>query len=304
MHIFIIDPKYVMARISESAFRAHGWRSTVIQDYAAAISQIMHDVPDAIVVQGDGVSGGTAHLCQRFKNNALTAGIPIVHIEEAIPTPWLVTGVQADAVLQMPWDPDELIQQIEMIVPMNSGSEELDDLTSFPRRRAAMSEITKRLMAQEQFAIGQFALRQIDSYRQDYGRMGVDQFAVVVSSLLRRHDSGFNPASFGYLDDGTFVVIGDSPQVIEIVSNAARDFEVLVPSFYDNSGMFGAETGQADGPSTWVAVHGGVFEVEPGKYDNLLQIGYALSDVLDWGERALIHVGSEGQEVGASNMAA
>jgi DNA-binding response OmpR family regulator len=304
MHIFIIDPKYVMARISETAFRANGWRSTVIQDYAAAIGQIMHDVPDAIVVQGDGVSGATAHLCQRFKSNALTAGIPIVHIEEAIPTPWLVTGVPADAVLQMPWDPEELIQQIEMIVPMNAGTDDLDDLTNLPRRRAALGDIAKRLVAQERFAIGRLTLRQIDSYRQNYGRMGLDQFAVVLSSLLRRNDNGFTPASFGYLDEGNFIVVGDFAQVTEIISNVEREFEVLVPSFYDSGGMFGAETSQADGPATWVGVHGAVFEVEPGQYDNLLQMGYALSDVLELGELGLFHRAHQGQDLNSSNLAA
>ncbi len=304
MHIFIIDPKYVMARISESAFRAHGWRSTVIQDYTAAISQIMQDVPDAIVVQGDGVSGGAAHLCQRFKSNTLTAGVPVVHIEEAIPTPWLVTGVPADAVLQMPWDPDELIQQIEMIVPMNSSGDEVDDLTSLPRRRAVMSEIGRRLDIREEFAIGHVMLRQIDAYRQDYGRMGVDQFAAVVSSLLRRHDAGFSPASFGYLDEGSFIVIGDERQVTEIMANSASDFEVLVPAFYDNTGMFGAVTSQTDGPSTWVGLHGGLVHVKAGGYDNLLQIGYALSDVVEWGECFLLGSGIAGQEAASANLAA
>ena len=56
-------------------------------------------------------------------------------------------------------------------------------------------------------------------------------------------------------------MIGDERQVTEIVANSARDFEVLAPAFYDNSGMFGAETNQADGPSTWVGIHGGLIRV-------------------------------------------
>jgi DNA-binding response OmpR family regulator len=288
MHVYVIDPKYVMARISETACRGQGWRTTVIQDYASALSQIVVDVPDAIVVQGDGVTGAAAHLCQRIKSNAFTAGIPIVHIEEAVPTPWLVTGVPADAVLQMPWDPDELIGQIEMIVPMNAGTDEFDDLTSFSRRRNMMGELTRLMMAQDTFTIGHLSLRQFDSYRQEYGRMGLDQLVVLAGSLLKRHDSGPEPVRFGYLDEGSFVVVGSNERVEETVSNTVRDFELLIPSFYDNSGMFGEETGQADGPTTWVGIHGGLFLAEPGKFDNLLQIGYALTDLLDRGEDPLL----------------
>jgi DNA-binding response OmpR family regulator len=287
MHVYVIDPKYVMARISETACRGQGWRTTVIQDYASALSQLVVDVPDAIVVQGDGVTGAAAHLCQRIKSNAFTAGIPIVHIEEAVPTPWLVTGVPADAVLQMPWDPDELIQQIEMIVPMNAGTDEFDDLTSFSRRRKMMSELTRLMMAQENFAIGHLTLRQLDSYRQEYGRMGLDQLVLLAGSLLRRYDSGSDPINFSYLDEGCFVVVGSVEQIEESISNTVRDFERLIPSFYDDAGMFGEETAQVDGPSTWVGVHGGLFSAESGKYDNLLQIGYALADLLDRGADAL-----------------
>jgi hypothetical protein len=167
-----------------------------------------------------------------------------------------------------------------------------------------MSEISRRLDSREEFAIAHVSLRQIDAYRQDYGRMGVDQFAVVVSSLLRRHDAGFAPASFGYLDDGSFIVIGDEPQVTEIMANSARDFEVLAPAFYDNTGMFGAETTQADGPSTWVGVHGGLIRAKAGGYDNLLQIGYALSDVVEWGESFFFGNGFAGQETASTNLAA
>jgi hypothetical protein len=304
MHVYIIDPKYVMARISETACRGQGWRTTVIQDYASALSQIVLDVPDAIVVQGDGVTGAAAHLCQRIKNNAFTAGIPIVHIEEALPAPWLVTGVPADAVLQMPWDPDELIQQIEMIVPMTAGTDGVDDLTGFPRRRAAMGDFNRFLMEQKQFAVGHVTLRQFDSYRQEYGRMGMDQLVVLAAALLRRHEAGPNPIKFGYFDEGGFVVVGSAPAVEEVISIMVRDFEVLIPSFYDNSGMFGEETVIADGPSTWVGVQGGQISVEPGKFDNLLQIGYALTDLLDRGADALQLNCAPGQTTAATEVAA
>jgi DNA-binding response OmpR family regulator len=305
MHVYVIDPKYVMARISETACRGQGWRTTVIQDYASSLSQIVMDVPDAIVVQGDGITGAAAHLCQRIKSNAFTAGIPIVHIEEALPTPWLVTGVPADAVLQMPWDPDELIQQIEMIVPMNAGTDEFDDLTSFSRRRNAMSELTRLMMAQEEFSIGLLTLRQLDAYRQEYGRMGLDQLVVLAGALLRRNDSGSDTISFGYLDEACFVVVGSAERVEVTISNTVRDFELLIPSFYDNAGMFGEETEQADGPTSWVGIHGGVFSAEAGKFDNLLQIGYALTDLLDRGADALLVGFASGQvELPASVAAA
>ena len=57
--------------MAESAFRARGWKSTVTADRWGAFTGALKRVPDMVVLHGDGVTGQTVHLCQRFKHTPL-----------------------------------------------------------------------------------------------------------------------------------------------------------------------------------------------------------------------------------------
>ena len=89
MDILVVDPDEAIAPDAEGAFKPKGWRSTAAKDrgpaFAAAFAAALDAVPDAIVIHSDGRAGETTHLCQRLKQNPLTAGIPVVLVEEAAP---------------------------------------------------------------------------------------------------------------------------------------------------------------------------------------------------------------------------
>jgi len=287
MNILVVDPKSQLGPRIEPVFRVRNWRCTVVSGMSRAIVAVTRDTPDVVVIHGDGSHGEAAHLCQRFKKNALIAGMPLILIEDATPPAWLLAGLPADAILQTPWESEELIQHIEALVPVNTGSGSLDDLTNFPRRRAAIDDMSRRLLAKELFSVGVLSLKEADAYRQDYGRTGIDQFVVLVSVLLRRHTSGSNPVAIGYLEEGTFLIVGASSTVHEIVAQATRDFDALVPAYYEMDTLFGKDEDHEVGPQTWIGLQGAVCLVEPDRYDNILQIGFMLSDTIMTGQEAI-----------------
>jgi DNA-binding response OmpR family regulator len=287
MNILVVDPKKLLGPRAEPVLRARNWRCMVVPSAAKAIAAVMQDAPDAVVIHGDGAAGEAAHLCQRFKQNVLTAGMPLIVAEDATPPAWVLSGLPADAILQSPWGSEELLHHIEALVPVNTGSGTLDDLTNFPRRRSAIDEIARRLLARELFGVGTLRLRETDAYRQDYGRIGFDQFVVLVSVLLRRHANGANPVSISYLDEGTFLVIGQTATVHDIVAQTVRDFDALVPAYYDMDTLFGRDEGHDVGPATWTGLEGAVTLVEPDRFDNVMQIGFVLSNSLASGSDLL-----------------
>lgn len=303
MNILIVDSTSTVVPAAEAVFRAKGWRPTVVRDLGRALTEVLRDVPDAIVVHGDGPNGSAAHLCQQFKQNGLTSGVPLILVEDAPPPAWLLAGMPADAVVQAPWEPIELVHQMEMLAPNPGGSGLLDDLTNFPRRRSILDEISRRMVARELFAVGLLALRETDAYRQDYGRMGLDQFVVLVSVLLRRHNTASSPISIGYLDEGSFVIVGAPSTVHQIVAQTVRDFDGLVPAYYEMDTLFGPAEDHEVGPPTWIGLHGAVWLIEPEKFDNILQVGFLLADTLATSHDALVQAGST-PEPATGNLAA
>jgi GGDEF domain-containing protein len=304
MNILIVDPENAVTPKAEPLLRQRNWTCLSTTDRGKAVALAAQDMPDVIVIHGDGASGEAAHLCQRFKANALTSGIPLILVEDSPPPAWLLAGMPADAVTQAPWEPDELVHHLQALLPVNTGSGTLDDLTNFPRRRSIMDDIARRILARELFGIGVLSLREADAYRQDYGRTGLDQFVVLVSVLLRRHAAGSNPVSIGYLEEGTFLIVGSSSTVHEIVASTTRDFDSLVPAYYEMDTLFGTPDDHDIGPRTWIGLHGCVCLVEPDRFDNFLQIGVVLADTVTAGHEALSISSARADEPMATGMAA
>jgi DNA-binding response OmpR family regulator len=287
MNLLIIDATSSVDAVLAPHSQERGWSQMTLTSTADINATISEQPPDLVVVHGDGAGGEAAHICQLLKQNVLTAGIPIILFEDSPPPAWMLAGLPADAILQAPWDIDEFFHQVSILIPSQEGTATLDDLTNFPRRGAVIEDMRRRVVARELFGVGILNLREADAYRQDFGRSGLDQFVVLVSVLLRRHASRSVPISVGHLDDGNFLVLGPSSTVQEVIAQTTYEFDSLVPAYYEMDTLFGADDSHDVGPSTWIALQGGVCLVEPGGYENIWQIGYKLSDTLQMGADAL-----------------
>jgi GGDEF domain-containing protein len=287
MNLLIIDATNSVDAVLAPHCSERSWTVKCVANPHDLYTAIADTPPDMVIVHGDGAGGEAAHTCQRLKQNVLTAGIPIVLFEDASPPAWMLAGLPADAILQAPWDVDEFFHQVSILIPGQEGTATLDDLTNFPRRTSVIEDMQRRVVGRELFGVGILNLREADAYRQDFGRSGLDQFVVLVSVLLRRHAAGSVPISVGHLDDGNFLVLGPSTTVQEVIAQTTYEFDSLVPAYYEMDTLFGADDSHDVGPSTWIALQGGVCLVEPGGYENIWQIGYKLADTLTSGAEAL-----------------
>jgi DNA-binding response OmpR family regulator len=287
MNVLIVDQVGTVHKVLAPALTERKRRVDHARHVYEINDLIMDHPPDLIVVHGDGPHGEAAHLCQRFKNNVLTSGIPIVLVEDAPPPAWMLAGLPADAILQAPWETDEFFHHVEVLLPSHTTTRSLDDLTNFPRRASMIDEMQRRMLAREMFGVGVLNLREADAYRQDFGRSGLDQFVVLVSVLLRRHAAASTPISVGHLDNGDFLVIGPNSAVQDVIAQTTYEFDALVPAYYEMDTLFGADDSHHAGPSTWIALQGALCLVEPDGFENIWQIGYKLSDTLATGSEAI-----------------
>ena len=287
MNALIVDSRNTVHATLEPSLTGKQWQVAHARHIHQVNELIMEAARGLIVAPGDGAGGEAAHICQRFKQNVLTAGIPIILIEDAPPPAWMLAGLPADAILQAPWGAEEFLHHVESLLPGQSSTSSFDDLTNFPRRSSMIDEMQRRVVARELFGVGVLNLREADAYRQDFGRSGLDQFVVLVSVLLRRHAAASTPISVGHLDNGNFLVIGPNSAVQEVISQTTYEFDSLVPAYYEMDTLFGADESRDIGPSTWIALQGALCIVEPDGYENIWQIGFRLSDTLATGADAL-----------------
>gem|GEM_PF-1370719 len=282
MQILVVDPRHEIAPVAEPLFASNGWTTSVIDSRTRAFAQALAETPDVVVIQGDGARGETAHLCQRFKHNPLTAGIPLLLVEDGIPPAWVLPNMPVDAVAAAPCDPTELVHQVQMLLP-DTGSQPLDDLTNFPRRRSILDELERRMVSRDLFAAGLLTLKASHDYELDLGRTSLDQFVVLLSVLLRRNATATATVSIGHLSNDSFLLLGPPAMIHQILATTTRDFEALVPAFYEMDALFD-ENEEVVGAPKWIAAQGALTLVEPGRFENTLQVGFALAEYLRAGQ--------------------
>jgi len=146
MNALIVDPMNTVEAVLSPVLTARGWKVEHARHVHEIFDLIIKHPPDLIVVHGDGAGGEAAHICQRFKQNVLTAGIPIILVEDSPPPAWMIAGLPADAILQAPWESEEFFHHVEVLLPGQSVTSSLDDLTNFPRRASVIDEMHRRVM--------------------------------------------------------------------------------------------------------------------------------------------------------------
>ena len=141
MNALIVDSSDTVEAVLSPALSARQWHVDHARYIHEVNNLIMVHPPDLIVVHGDGAGGEAAHICQRFKQNVLTAGIPIILVEDSPPPAWMLAGLPADAILQAPWETEEFFHHVEVLLPGQTVTTSLDDLTNFPRRASMIDEM-------------------------------------------------------------------------------------------------------------------------------------------------------------------
>ena len=154
MNALIVDPMNTVDAVLAPVLTERKWHVSHAQHVHEINDLIMNHPPDLIIVHGDGPAGDAAHICQRFKQNVLTAGIPIILVEDSPPPAWMLAGIPADAILQAPWETDEFFHQVDILLPAQTSTSTLDDLTNFPRRPSVIAEMQRRVLARELFGVG------------------------------------------------------------------------------------------------------------------------------------------------------
>lgn len=287
MNVLVVDPSAVVGSALRAVLDERGWTMSEVRELAQVVGAFVGNAPDLIVVHADGRPGEAAHTCQWFKQNALAVCVPILLVGETPPSAWQLAGLPVDATLATRWDCDELLHRIELLRFGQQGTGLLDDLTNLPRRRSMVDDLARRMAARELFGAGILTLRDAGASRQDGGRHGVDQLVVLVGVLLRRHATSSSPVSIGLLDDASFLVIGPISTVHDVIAQTTYDFGALAPAYYETDAFPGAEVDGGVDPSPRVSLHGAVCLVEPDRYDNPLQVGARLADILADGLEAI-----------------
>jgi diguanylate cyclase (GGDEF)-like protein len=163
---------------------------------------------------------------------------------------------------------------------------ELSPLTGMSGNSDILREISKRLVAHEEFACLYPDIDNFKSYNDHYGFIrGDDVIKTLASIILEVLEESFSPAHFaGHVGGDDFVILTEPSLAEEIATEITRRFDEAIPALYDpldrDRGWIESEERNGNILRTpLVSVSIGIVMVEPGTYSSPAAVAARASEV-------------------------
>ena len=175
-------------------------------------------------------------LAQELKNDAIYGHLPVL---ATLAQPRLNTvdwiKLQVDEFLLTPYDDTELLARVQICLARAQRDLNANPLTGLPGNIAIIREAEARLKRGEPFAVAYLDLDHFKPFNDKYGFLRGDEVlrmtARVVVNAARsiKSDQSF----VGHVGGDDYVLIAPSDRIGEACDEITRNFDLLIPNFYD-----------------------------------------------------------------------
>ncbi|MDD5292281.1 MAG: response regulator [Candidatus Omnitrophica bacterium] len=192
--------------------------------------------PDLVIVDFKMPKMDGRQVCQQLKKDTLLSHMPIIMLTGKGDVADKVGGLNAgaDDYIVKPFEPQELIARIRMIIRRSRRDLEANPLTRLPGNVSILNELQKKIDQNSTYAVCYLDLDKFKAYNDKYGFEHGDEVIKECARILIRTTSELgNPDDFiGHIGGDDFVVITSVDKADAICEKIIADFDKISPSFY------------------------------------------------------------------------
>ena len=279
--IYIIDDDKYSLQDLKSLF-AHNGEYRFINVTTEEINKALINIPSLIIINEDNVDRDIVELCSTIRNNEDNSITPIIVIssnsEKNHRLNVLRTAVEY--YIRKPVDQDYLYYTIKNLMRLMYTNRRVSPLTGLPGNVQIHAELKKRLFNKEKFGVLYLDLDNFKAYNDVYGFIKGDEIIKFTARTIVRnvHNLQNNDCFVGHIGGDDFVAIVSKTDYDEICQNIIKQFDGEILNYFtDEDRRRGyIEVANRRGilenfPLTSISI--GVVEVEPGRFNNILEIG-------------------------------
>jgi len=178
-------------------------------------------------------------VCAKIKKDLLLRHVPIIMVTGRGDIRDKVGGIDAgaDDYVVKPFEPQELMARIRMILRRTERDLEANPLTRLPGNVSILNDLTRRLESKLKFAVCYVDLDKFKCYNDTYGFKHGDEVIKETARILIRTAQQFgNPDDFvGHIGGDDYVLVTTMPMVDNICKSIIEEFEKTAPSFYNDT---------------------------------------------------------------------
>lgn len=200
------------------------------------LQMLQQKTPDLIICDYMMPVMNGREFCKALKKDILLRHIPVIMLTGKGEVHDRIGGIEAgaDDYIVKPFDPNELIARIKMILKRTESSLDANPLSHLPGNTSIMEELQRRIEAKETFAVGYADLDKFKVYNDVYGfEKGDEVIREMARTLIKFVREVGGPNSFiGHVGGDDMIFIMDDNRINAACQKIVEDFDKKLPSFY------------------------------------------------------------------------
>lgn len=277
--VLVTDDDPDLRDILRSILEPQGFQVFEAGDGEAALEAIRTRRPDLLILDYSMPRLDGPSVCRTLKQDLLLRHIPVIMLTGRGEVQDKVAGIDAgaDDYLVKPFEPQELLARVRMVMRRTAQELEANPLTTLPGNVSIEKEIESRLSTNQPIAVCYADLDRFKAFNDHYGFERGDQAikrtAQVLLEAVKR--CGQRSDFIGHIGGDDFIVVTTPERADALCQEIIRQFDAAIPKLYD-------EEDRAKG-----------FLLHTDRQGNPLKVGFLTISiaVVTNAERPLTHLG-------------
>ena len=246
------------------------------------INKALINIPSLIIINEDNVDRDIEELCTTIRKNEDNSITPIIVISSNSDKEHRLNVLRkaVEYYIRKPVDQDYLYYTIKNLMRLMYTNRRVSPLTGLPGNVQIHAELKKRLFNKEYFGVLYLDLDNFKAYNDVYGFIKGDEIIKFTARTIVKnvHALKNNDCFVGHIGGDDFVAIISKTNYDEICQNIINEFDSEILSYFTEEdrkrGYIEVANRRGileDFPLTAISI--GVVDVEPDRFDNILEIG-------------------------------
>lgn len=252
------------------------------------IETVLKNIPALIIINEDQITDDIIKLCNQIRENEDNSITPIIVISSNTEKTHRVEILKAcvEHYIKAPIDEEYLYYTVKNVIRLLDTNRRISPLTGLPGNVQIQTEMKKRLLNKEDFAILYIDLDNFKAYNDVYGFLNGDEIIKFTARCMLKHihDVDLENNFVGHIGGDDFVAITSNIDCEQICQDIIAEFDQGVLKYFNEEDI---EKGYLEVPNrkcvleqfplTTISV--GVVVADKGRFHNVLEIGEVAAQV-------------------------
>jgi len=235
--ILIVDDEPDIRDVLKITLECEGFEVHEAKDGIEGLEQVHKISPDLVILDYKMPRMNGLEVCSILKKDILLRHMPIIMLTGKGETQDKVSGINAgaDDYLVKPFEPQELLARITMIVRRSTRDLDANPLSRLPGNVTIMSECEAAIKSGKPFAVCYLDLDKFKSFNDTYGFEHGDEVIREAARIILSTTSELgNKEDFvGHIGGDDYVILTTLDKCEVICKKIIEDFDRVSPSFYN-----------------------------------------------------------------------